>query len=73
VASVNEVAVDRGLEKQRSLSASDGNRRILLKNSLVDLRLIFAELNLQGSDLIRSRRAAATNQVRHTCPYLANR
>jgi hypothetical protein len=42
-----------------SRKRNDRYRRILLKNSLVDLRLIFAELNLQGSDLIRSRRERA--------------
>jgi hypothetical protein len=35
------------------------NRRILLKNSPAALRLIFVELNLQGSDLIGSRRERA--------------
>jgi hypothetical protein len=54
------VAAIQSSRGKRWVDRLNGNlRRILLKNSLVTLRLNFVELNLQGSDLIKSWRERA--------------
>jgi len=46
--------------RRPTLLRADRHHLIVLKNSLAGSRLIFVDLNLQGSDLIRSRRERAT-------------